>query len=192
MSDKIKFIIIKDDGSIDTIFTCNNDYMNNMIEIGPGDDIDKIINYYKQNVNWICKDKVGSDNHIFYLQDYLKKHFNKEFSDMKIDPNKIQDDLLLYYLVSSLNNIVIVNSESHTDIAIIPKDEINEEQIKSLNKVVNLFDDDINWCVCDNMFLETIEEDNNKYKMLRYGDTKNGKLKDIVKLYNKDEDLKIK
>lgn len=187
MSDKIKFVIIKDNGNIVTIFTSDNNFDDNIIEISADDSIDCVINYYESNKDRIRKDKDGCDNHIFYLRDYLKTHFQEEFKKMNIDPATINDDLYLYYLVSSLNNIVIVNSPSHTDIAVIPKNSINKKQIDSLNKAVNLFDDSINWCVADNMHLEIIEEDGKKFKWFNHGETKNGKLKNIIIEYNNNE-----
>lgn len=182
MDNDLRIIIIKQNGNIIAIFSDENNECNNFIETNS---IEEIQSYYNQIRNKVHKDKGAKDKHLFYLKDYLKDNYVEEFSNIGINPQNINDDLLLYYFLSEFGNVVMVNSQEHINIAIIPNIGLNQEQSYSVKRINNLFDDSTKWEIADNMHFEIIEENNKKYKVLDIGETIQGNLKCLIEKQEK-------
>ena len=186
MDNDIRIIIINEQGNIVTIFSSENYKADNVIELPLDKYEENIDKYYETIKNKTYKADDFGDKHLIYLKDYLKNHYVNEFENIKIDPSKLMDDILLYFLLSEFNNVVLVNSSEHINIGVIPNVGITKEQIEALNKISNKFSDKINWSFADNMHFDIVESDGKKYKMLNVGDTKDGKLKNIIKNYDEE------
>lgn len=192
MSDDIRIVIIKENGNIVTIFSSENYVSDNVTELTMENYSEKIDKYYEQIKNKVYKDDDYGDKHLVYLKDYLKSNFKEEFESIKMDPSKISDDILLYFILSEFNNVVFVNSSEHINIAVLPYSGINSNQLYSMKLVSNKFDDSIRWSFADNMHFEIIKDrDGKKFRVLEVGETREGKMSDILKDYECNLERKV-
>lgn len=173
MNADLRIIIIKQNGNMVVIFSCENNECDNVIET---DNVEEIKNYYDQIKDKVYKKKDSKDKHLFYLKDYLKNNFVEEFSSIGINPQNSDDDVLLYFLLSEFGNVILINSSEHVNLAIAPNVGLNNEQLSCIKNVDSLFDASTMWQIEDNMHFEIIEENGKKYKVLDYGDTVEGNL----------------
>lgn len=177
MNEDLRIIIIKRNGNMVVIFSDENNECNNFIETNSVEEVKK---YYNKIKNRVYKNNDAKDKHLFYLKDYLKNNFIEEFSNISINPQSINDDLLLYYFLSEFGNAVMVNSSEHINIAIIPNSGLSYEQSYGIKEIDNLFVESAKWEIANNMHFEIIEENGQKYKVLDVGETVQGNLKCLI------------
>lgn len=187
----IRIMIFSQDGTIDAIFGPTDKNGNNTIKIEDATSestINKLKQYQAQLINKENRQDTLSDRHLFYLKEFLKNNYIEEFKSIKRNPQKIMDDTLLYYYLTRLNKIVLINSSSHTNILCIPSEGITEKQLEKLETINELFSKETNWEIADNMHIEIYDG----YGFLNIGDTYKIKTNEIIDEYKNNTKRKIK
>lgn len=177
----LRFGIIKEDGSMDMVFSANDTSCKNLVKLSSNEKVDYISDFYETIKEETYQKHDNNDKHLFYLKQYLKNNFNQEFEQLGVNPQLIQDDLLLYYYLSCLNNVILINSSEHMNIIVTPNNGINGCQFQRLNDIQNLFTyESTTWSLANNMHIETFQEDGKTYGMLNIGETHDGNLKSVI------------
>lgn len=167
--------IIKKDGCADIIFSSNEKECKNICHLDNNDNKISIQLFYDEIKDKTYKENDNNDKHLFYLKDYLKTNFVDEFKNIGVNPQMINDDLLLYYYLSSLGNVLVINSSEHINILITPSSNgITGKQFNQLENFITLFDNNTTWAHVPNMHIETFEQNGHKYGTLEVGDVVEG------------------
>lgn len=172
----LRLILIKDDGSLDMIFSADDESDKNTLHLDIADLSSGVILYHE-----LIKDKTYNkdncdDKHIFYLKQYIKRN--------NLDIKDSNDDLMLYYNLSNLGYIVLVNSKEHFNIFITPNNGITENQKNRLEDLNTIMPDNIKWEYAPNMHIETFKENNIVYGTLEIGETTIGSFNNIIRNMN--------
>ena len=191
MYDFTKIAIIKENGDTDIIFSCKENSLDNFMTFKKDDDIIKIHSYQESIKNNIYDGPKKLERHLYYIKDYLKDHFVEEFEKIKVNPQKFNDDKYLYYFLSKLNNIVLINSGVYHNILIVPSIGMNTEQLNSLSKLKKIYPDDMTWSIHDNMHLITIEDNGVKYADLDVGEPYKDSLDEYINSYEVKENKEL-
>lgn len=179
LKDKIKLVIIKENGEVDYII--NNDSDNNVIsQNNYVNCMDIYKELAKQNLEGI--DDKRFSRHLFYLKDYLKTNFVEEFKNINYNPQNCYEDLILYYQLTRFGNIVLINGTIH-NILVIPRQGINEIEKDKLTQMMDVFHGDEIWSLADDMHIKIGERDGEKYGYLDIGETSQGTIDEIVNQY---------
>ena len=189
MDKDIRIILIKEDGTITTLFSSLDTEIDNTIEIKKDESIEKLTEYYEQIKDLTYKKDDFMDKHLYYLKKYISDNMMEEFNNIRFNPLTCDDDLLLYFLLTEFGNVVFVNSAEHINIAAIPSVGMTDEQKSSIEKLESVMNKKTNWEIADNMHFEVQELGGKKYKSLNVGETRTGKFTDIKELgsENKNE-----
>ncbi|MBE6160583.1 MAG: hypothetical protein E7157_06035 [Lactobacillales bacterium] len=179
----IRIILIKDNGDIQVIFSSNDESNKNTCTINNVDDIKMINEYHDKIKNVVYNKNDNNDKHLFYLKQHINDNLSNEFKKMGINPNNIKDDLLLYYYMSTMNYVVLVNSSEHINIMVTPSNGISNNQENRLDDLKNIFPNNILWCLSHEMHIEVFEENGHKYGTLELGDVIEGKYEDVISKY---------
>lgn len=179
----IRIMIIKDNGSMDVIFSSNDESNKNTCKLNSTDDINFINQYHNEIKNTVYTNDDNNDKHLFYLKQHIKDNMEEEFKKVRINPDIINDDLLLYYYISTMNYVILVNSSEHINIMIIPSSGISNEQLNRINDLKDIFPNNINWCLSNDMHIETFESDGKKYGTLEVGNVIEGMYEDVIDEY---------
>lgn len=180
MKDDLRIVLIKENGNIISIFCSDDLKSRNVIEIDNSENINEIEEFYNINVKNDIEIEKNMDRHLFYLKDYLKNHFVDEFKSIGINPNTLTEDLVLYALLSELNNIVMINSDEHNNLLVVPYTGVNDKQIDSLEKSISLFDKNCVWSTSYDMHFENVEYGGKTFKQLSVGNEITGKLENFI------------
>ena len=173
--------IIRKDGKVDIIFSADDESCKNSILLESYEDIEKAESFYNEIASSTYKKGKGGDKHLFYLKQYLEKNFIEEFQNMNVNPQSISDDLLLYYYLSTINNIVFVNSSEHINILISPSAGISKEQENRLNDIQKVFINDLDrWASTNDMHIETFKENGQVFGTLELGQIVEGDFKTVI------------
>lgn len=179
----IRIMLIKDNGSMDIIFSSNDESNKNTCKLNRTDDINLINQYHNEIKNTVYTKNDNNDKHLFYLKQHIKDNMEEEFKKVRINPDIINDDLLLYYYISTMNYVILVNSFEHINIMVIPSFGISNEQLNRINDLKDIFPNNINWCLSNEMHIETFESDGKKYGTLEVGNVIEGKYEDVIDEY---------
>ena len=82
-----------------------------------------------------------------------------------------------------MNYVILVNSSEHINIMVIPSSGISNEQLNRINDLKDIFPNNINWCLSNDMHIETFESDGKKYGTLEVGNVIEGKYEDVIDEY---------
>lgn len=180
--------IIKQNGDIDIIFSCKDNELNHLLEFKKDDYVDKIYDYEEEIKDEIYFHPQIKESHLLYIKEYLKTHFVDGFKKMKINPQSFSMDIYLYYFLTKLNNVVLINSGAHHNLLFVPNNGMNDEQVQSLKKICEIFKEDT-WSISENMHFEIFEDNGQKYKYLEPGEQFKNNLEEYVKTYEKGRTL---
>ncbi len=181
-----RIAIIKENGDIDIIFSCKDNEINHLLNFSKEDDVKKIYEYEESIKDNIYYHPQIKESHLLYIKQYLKSHFVDEFKKMNIDPQIFSMDIYLYYFLTQINNVVLINSGAHHNLLIAPNEGLNDEQVKSIDKICEIFKDDT-WSISENMHFVDIEDHGQKYKYLEPGEQFKNNLKDYLDVYKQKE-----
>lgn len=182
----IRILIIRENGDVDAIFSSNNEKCKNTIQIKNDNNsniINKLLTFYKKIENTTYTKNDCLDRHLFYLKDFLNYNFIDEFKAININPQTINEDLFLYYLLTEMKNIIIISSNEHENLLITPINGISEEQNSKLNSICKLFSPNTLWNLLYEMHTEICEYDGKKYCTLNIGDSISGNSNNIISEY---------
>ena len=168
---------------MDVIFSSNDESNKNTCKLNSTDDINLINQYHNEIKNTVYTNDDNNDKHLFYLKQHIKDNMEEEFKKIRINPDIINDDLLLYYYMSTMNYVILVNSSEHINIMVIPSSGISNEQLNRINDLKDIFPNNINWCLSNDMHIETFESDGKKYGTLEVGNVIEGKYEDVIDEY---------
>lgn len=89
-----------------------------------------------------CKQLDYPKYHIDVIREYLKKEFKSETSTLNLqrfDPNS---SFVLYQILASVGNIIILNSEYVIPIIMPVANKVSNEQIEALSRISSIVDND--------------------------------------------------
>lgn len=181
ISDDIRIILINKSGDMNVIFSSFDMSNKNTCNLSVTDDINKINLFYKKVKDTVYKETDNNDKHLFYLKQHISDNLKNEFKNINIE--NINDDLLLYYYLSTMGYIVFINSLEHINIIVTPSDSISNEQENRLIDFNNFFEKNIIWNLANEMHIETFEDNGKKYGMLEVGNVIEGKYEDVINKY---------
>lgn len=179
----LRIMLIKDNGEIDIIFSSNDESNKNTCKINNDDDIDKMNDYYNQIKDNVYNKGDNKDKHLFYLKQHIKDNLEEQFKNIGVNPQNINDDLLLYYYMSTMNYVVLVNSSEHINIMVVPSNGLSNNQENRLNDLKGIFPNNIMWCLAHEMHIEVFEDNGHKYGTLELGDVIEGEYESVISEY---------
>ena len=168
----LRLILIKDDGSLDIIFSADDESDKNTLHLDESETSNKIVSYYSLISDKTYDKNECSDKHLFYLKQYIKNN--------NINVKDSNDDIMLYHNLSNLGYILLVNSNEHFNIFITPNYGITEEQKNRLEDLNAIIPDNIKWEYAPNIHIETFEENGIVCGFLDIGDTMNNSFNNII------------
>lgn len=183
LENDIRIILIDENGNVDVIFSSDDESNKNTFKLNNIEDISKIYEYYNNIKNSVYKKNDNNDKHLFYLKQHINDNLKEEFNNIGVNANNINDDLLLYYYLSTLNYTVIINSSEHINIMVTSKNGISNNSENRLDDLKEIFNDNILWNLASNMHIEVFEENGFKYGALEVGETIDGKYEDVINKY---------
>ena len=170
--DDARLLLIDESGNMTIIFSSENIDSENNMEVKYAEDF-KIVEEYRNEIDdKVRKKKDMKDRHLFYLKDYLKTHYLDEFKKIGYDPQRTNDDLLLYLFLSEFGVATLINSSEHINIAFIPRVGMSDEQDYTVKEAMKLFPKDTQWHVIDDAKFVIEESNGQKYKIPDYGNEK--------------------
>jgi hypothetical protein len=179
----LKILIIRENGNIDAIFGADDESCKNLIQIKNEDNNDvseQLLFFYENSIDKTSNNDSCMDKHLFYLKDFLKTNFIQEFKNININPQNINDDIWLYFFLSQMNNIVIINSDEHINLLITPINGISKEQSDKLNSISDLFSPSTLWDLAYEMHTEIDEFNGQKFLTLNEGDSITGNFETVI------------
>lgn len=185
--DDSRILIIKENGDIDIIFSSKDNSADNLLTLKENENVNKVFEYEKSIKGKTYQNKEIMERHLIYMKEYLKDHFVEEFKRMKINPAAYSSDVYLYYFLSELNNVVLINSGAHHNILVVPNVGMNEKELESLEKIKDIFPLDTYWDINEDMHFEIIEEHGQKYKILNIGEPSKYNLEEYIQACHKKE-----
>lgn len=84
-----------------------------------------------------------SKYHIDVIREYLKKEFRGETSTLNLERFDPNSSFVLYQILASVGNIIILNSEHVIPIFMPIVRKISKEQLEALNRISGIIDNDI-------------------------------------------------
>ena len=185
--DDSRIAIIKENGDIDIIFSSKDNSTDNLLVLKKEENISKIFDFEKSIKDKTYQNKEIMERHLIYMKEYLKDHFVDEFKKMNINPLSFSSDIYLYYFLSQLKNVVLINSGAHHNILVVPNVGMNENELESLEKIKDIFPNDTSWDISEDMHFEIIEDHGQKFKILNPGEPYKNSLDEYIQSYKKGE-----
>jgi len=182
MMSALRIIIIRADGTLDVIFSSDDNSDKNAIVLDRTADISEIENFYNKIKDSVYPNKDLKDRHLFYIKPHIEKNFEAELQAKQINITDHTDDILVYYYLSQLGNVTFVNSSEHNNIIIIPNEGTTPEQRERLKDLETILDDSKTE-LTDSLYLDVFEADGKKYATLEMKESSIGNLKEVLDSY---------
>lgn len=179
----LRIIIIRSDGTLDIIFSSDDNSDKNAVVLDRTTDISEIETFYNEIKDSVYPGNDFKDRHLFYIKPHIEKNFATELQERQINISNCSDDILIYYYLSLIGNITFVNSNEHHNIFIIPSEGITSEQKERLKDLETILEKDSKTELTDSLYLDTFEVDGNKYATLEMKDSSIGNLKEVLDSY---------
>ena len=175
-----RIMIIKENGDVDIIFSSKDNSTENLLTLKENENVNRVFDFEKSIKGKTYQNKEIIERHLIYMKEYLKDHFVDEFKKMKINPGSFSSDLYLYYFLSELKNVVLINSGAHHNILVVPNVGMNEKELEALEKIKDIFPLDTSWDISEDMHFDIIEENGQKYKILNPGEPYKNSLEEYI------------
>ena len=189
--DDSRIMIIKENGDIDIIFSSKDNSTDNLLTLKEKENVNKIFDYEKSIKGKTYQNKEIMERQLIYMKEYLKDHIVEEFKKMNINPSSFSSDIYLYYFLSELKNVVLINSGAHHNILVVPNVGMNEKEVEALEKIKDIFPLDTSWDISEDMHFEIVEDQGQKYKILNPGEPYKNSLEEYIQSYKKGENKTI-
>ena len=178
----LRIIMIRADGTLDVIFSSDDNSDKNAIVLDRTADISEIETFYNKIKDSVYPNKDLKDRHLFYIKPYIERNFAPEFQERHITITENTDDLLVYYYLSQIGNVTFINSDEHNNIIIIPNEGTTSEQRERLRDLETILKN-TKTELTDSLYLDVFEVDGKKYATLEMKESSIGTLKEVLDSY---------